>query len=611
MAYLPIENHGVIGNLKTVALVGINGSIDWFCFPHFDSPSVFASLLDDKRGGCYQICPAADDGFATKQVYWPETNVLVTRFLSDEGVGELIDFMPLGPYQRERGWHAIVRQVRVVRGRMTFRLRCAPAFNYARADHKVEFVPGGVRFATEGLALGLSSDHELRIEGRGVTAEFTLSQDESASFELHETNGFGEEVGFSDEDCERLFNETVEYWHHWLSRCTYAGRWREMVHRSALVLKLLVFEPTGAIVAAPTTSLPESLGGERNWDYRYTWMRDAAFTVYALIRIGFTAEAAAFMQWLDDRCHEMGPDGRLNIMYGIDGHHNLDEEHLDHLEGYMGSAPVRVGNGAYDQLQLDIYGELMDSVYLFNKYGTPISYDMWRHLRLLADYVCDHWDSPDEGIWEVRSGRQNFVYSRVMCWVALDRMLRLADKRSFPADRQRWTAVRDAIYTDIQERGWHQERNTFIAFYGSDSLDASALMMPLVLFMSPTDPRVVRTVDAILKPPAERGLTSAGLVHRYNVEEVPDGVRGPEGTFNMCTFWLVEVLTRMSRSDPARLNQARLLFEKMLSFANHLGLYSEQIGPRGEALGNFPQAFTHLGLISAAYNLDRALSGHD
>lgn len=610
MAYVPIENHGVIGNLRTVALVGVNGCIDWFCFPHFDSPSVFASILDCNKGGFFQICPADRDGFVTKQVYWPDTNVLVTRFLSDYGVGELIDFMPLGPYQRERRWHAIVRQVRVVRGHMKFRMRCRPAFDYARAAHQVELVPGGVRFVTPDLALGLSSDHDLRIEeGGGVTSEFSLRQDQSASFELHEANG--EEVGISDEDCERLFNETVEFWHKWLAGCTYAGRWREMVHRSALLLKLLVFEPTGAIVAAPTMGLPESLGGERNWDYRYTWIRDAAFTVYALIRIGFTAEAAAFMHWLDARCHEMGPDGRLNIMYGIDGRHRLDEEHLDHLEGYMGSAPVRLGNGAYDQLQLDIYGELLDSVYLFNKYGSPISYDMWRHLTRLADYVCEHWDSPDEGIWEVRSGRQNFVYSRMMCWVALDRMLRLAGKRSFPAQWQRWTEVRDRIYLDIQQRGWHEERNTFVAFYGSDSLDASALMMPLVFFMSPSDPRVVRTVDAILHPPAARGLTSAGLVYRYNVEEVPDGVRGGEGTFNMCTFWLVEALTRMSVGDPSRLQQARLLFEKMLSFANHLGLYSEQIGPRGEALGNFPQAFTHLGMISAAYNLDRALSGHD
>jgi GH15 family glucan-1,4-alpha-glucosidase len=370
-----------------------------------------------------------------------------------------------------------------------------------------------------------------------------------------------------------------------------------------------VFQPTGAIVAAPTTSLPETLGGERNWDYRYTWIRDAAFTVYALLRIGFTEEASQFMHWIEKRCHEMEEDGSLNIMYGIDGRHDLREEILAHLEGYRGSSPVRIGNGAYGQLQLDVYGELMDSVYLFNKYGTPISYDLWRYLRRLTNWVCDNWSRQDEGIWEVRSGRQHFVYSRLMCWVAIDRALRLAEKRSFPADRDRWLAVRDEIYEEIQAKGWSADRKAFIQYYGSESLDAGLLMMPLVFFMSPTDPRIVQTLEAILRPPGERGLVSDGLVYRYNAEEVPDGLRGVEGTFNMCTFWLVEALTRLGRSEPARLDEARLMFERMLGYGNHLGLYAEQTGPRGEALGNFPQAFTHLALISAAYNLDRTLGG--
>ena len=609
MAYLPIEDYGVIGNLQTVALVGINGSVDWFCFPHFDSPSVFASILDDRKGGYFRIRPAVPDGVVCKQIYWPETNVLVTRFLSEEGVAEIVDYMPVGA-PRDGGFHGLIRQVKVVRGRMTFVVECFPAFNYARDSHTVEIGRGGAIFRSPSLTLGLSADCAIEAVQGGVRGEFTLDQQESSSFELHELQA-GEErcVGISEGEAQRLFAETVDYWHRWIGKCTYAGRWREMVHRSALVLKLLVFQPTGAIVAAPTCSLPEALGGGRNWDYRYTWIRDAAFTVYALMRIGFTEEASQFMNWIEKRCHEMEADGSLNIMYGIDGRHDLREETLPHLEGYRGSSPVRIGNGAYSQLQLDVYGELMDSVYLYNKYGTPISYDMWRYLRRLTNWVCEHWDTVDEGIWEVRSGRQHFVYSRLMCWVAVDRALRLAEKRSFPADREKWLKVRDAIYEQIQEKGWSSDRNAFVQYYGSDSLDAGLLMMPLVLFMSPADPRIVRTLEAILRSPDERGLVSDGLVYRYNVEEVPDGLPGEEGTFNICTFWLVEALTRLGKVEPKRLDEARLMFERMLGYANHLGLYAEQIGPRGEALGNFPQAFTHLALISAAYNLDRTLSG--
>jgi len=401
----------------------------------------------------------------------------------------------------------------------------------------------------------------------------------------------------------------VDYWHRWLAQCTYTGRWREMVYRSALCLKLLTFEPTGAIVAAPTCSLPEAIGGERNWDYRYTWIRDAAFTVYALMRIGFTEEAGRFMAWVEQRAHEPNPDGSLQIMYGIDGRHELPEEALEHLEGYRGSRPVRVGNGAYNQLQLDIYGELFDSVYLYNKYGAPISYDFWTHLRRLADYVCEHWQQPDEGIWEVRGGRRHFVYSKLMCWVALDRALRLADKRSFPADRARWLSARDEIYEEIMARGWSEELQAFVQSYDSDTLDASTLLMPLVFFVAPNDPRMLATLDAIDRPPEQGGLVANSLVYRYDVAKSPDGLDGEEGTFNICTFWLVEALTRAGRTDQGRLDEARLVFERMLTYANHLGLYAEETGPRGEALGNFPQAFSHLALISAAFNLDRALGG--
>jgi GH15 family glucan-1,4-alpha-glucosidase len=607
MSYLPLEDYGVIGNLQTVALIGINGSLDWFCFPRFDSPSVFGAILDENKGGSFKIHPLTADGVAYKQMYWPDTNVLITRFLSDDGVGEIIDYMPIGAPREGKGFHGLIRSVKVVRGCMRFRMECRPAFNYARDPHEIEIVEGGAKFTSALMSLALAADHALVQDGDGVTSEFTLTSGESSSFEVHEITGNGANIGLSDNECVQLFKETVDYWRNWISKCTYKGRWREMVQRSALVLKLLVYEPTGAIVAAPTTSLPEAIGGERNWDYRYTWLRDAAFTIYSLLRIGFTEEAGSFMRFLEARCHELEADGSLNVMYGIDGRHDLYEVTLDHLEGYRKSSPVRVGNGAHDQLQLDIYGELMDSVYLYNKYGNPISFDMWRYLRRLTNWVCDNWRQKDEAIWEVRSGRQHFVYSRLMCWVAIDRALRLAEQRSFPADRDRWLSERDEIYDEIQAKGWSKDRKAFVQHYGSESLDASVLIMPLVFFMAPTDPRMLSTIDAINRPPSEGGLVADGLVYRYNVEETPDGLKGNEGTFNICTFWLVEALTRAGKVERNRLDDARLIFERMLSYANHVGLYAEQIGPRGEALGNFPQAFTHLALISAAFNLDASL----
>ena len=607
MGYQPIEDYGVIGNLRTVALIGKTGNIDWLCFPNFDSPSVFAALLDDGKGGSFRLYPKTGD-VIRKQLYWPDTNVLITRFLSNDGVGEITDYMPVGARRDGAGYHGLIRRLRVVRGTMEFRMECFPAFNYGRDSHTIELVEGGAKFCSPAAKMALATNVPLRKKGTGLTSEFVLEEGESASFELHDLNE-SDQVGLTEEDCLRLFEETVEYWRNWIGKSTYTGRWREMVHRSALVLKLLTFEPTGAIVAAPTTSLPESLGGPRNWDYRYTWIRDAAFTTYAFIRIGFTEEAAAFMNWLDQRCHEMEPDGALQVIYGIDGRHELPEEELNHLDGYMGSRPVRVGNAAHQQLQLDIYGELMDSVYLFNKHGTPISFELWRYLRRLTNWVCDHWQEKDEAIWEVRGGPREFTYSKVMCWVALDRALRLAQKRSFPADWSKWFKTRDEIYETILQKGWSEQRQAFVQYFGGDALDASMLILPLVFFVSPHDPYMLKTLEAINKPPRERGLVSDGLVYRYDVEKTPDGLKGTEGTFNMCTFWLVEALTRAGAGNPERLYEARLRFEQMLGYANHLGLFSEQIGPRGQALGNYPQALTHLALISAAVNLDRALNG--
>jgi GH15 family glucan-1,4-alpha-glucosidase len=611
MAYLPIQEHGLIGNMRTAALVGADGTIDWLCFPRFDSPSVFASILDDGRGGHFKITPTIE-GVTRKQFYWPDTNVLVTRFLCPDGVGQVIDFMPVGIPAGDPGHQWLVRQVKVVRGSMAFRMDCRPAFDFARARHETTVHGPRARFDSRDLRLELAGSVPLRLdpEGRAASAEFTLAEGEGTSFVLRPYAPGTDLPGpVPDKEAEAYFHHTVEYWRRWISACTYTGRWREMVNRSALVLKLLTYEPTGAIVAAPTCSLPEFLGGTRNWDYRYMWIRDAAFTVYALLRIGFTEEAAQFMSWLEARCRELNPDSSLNVMYGIDGRHLGEEECLDHLEGYRGSRPVRVGNGACSQLQLDIYGELMDSVYVFDKDVSPISYDLWRHLRMLANWVCDNWSRPDEGIWEVRGGRRHFVYSKLMCWVALDRALRIAHLRSFPADRARWETNRDQIYEQIMTEGWNRERQAFAQYYGSDSLDASNLLMPLVSFLSPSDPRMLKTLEAINRPLARGGLVSNSLVYRYDVARAPDGIQGDEGTFNICTFWLVEALVYgAARTDPERLREARLIFEQMLGYANHLGLYAEEIGLSGEALGNFPQAFTHLGLISAAFKLDRALA---
>jgi len=598
----------MIGDMHTVALVGINGSIDWLCLPHFDSPSVFAAILDDRKGGCFRIAPTGSD-VTFKQFYWPETNVLVTRFLSPRGAAELTDFMPVHEDTQGPHGHQIIRRLTAVRGTIEFEMVCLPAFNYARDPHETTLYERGASFRSDTLSLGLATQVQLEQKEGGVTARFTLREGETAVFSLQDIGpGSGCGVCMSEDEAEAHFRRTVAFWRRWISKCRYTGRWREMVYRSALALKLLTFDPTGAIVAAPTCSLPEAIGGHRNWDYRYTWIRDSAFTIYAFMRLGFIEEAGRFFNFLTSVCIHSGNDGPpLQIMYGIDGRKILDEEILDHLEGYMGSRPVRVGNDAYRQLQLDIYGELMDAAYLFNKHGAPISHEIWQSLRKLVNWVCDNWHLEDEGIWEVRGGRRHFVYSKLMCWVALDRGLRLAEKRSFPCDRQRWLGVRDKIYEEIMSRGWNEERRSFVQHYGSRALDAANLIMPLVFFLSPTDPRMLSTLDATLAPPAKGGLVANNLVYRYNVNETADGLPGEEGTFNICTFWLVEALTRAGYFDKRRLEEARLMFERMLGFANHVGLYAEETGHSGEALGNFPQAFTHLALISAAVNLDRAL----
>lgn len=605
--YQPIEDYGLIGNMHTAALVSKTGSIDWMCWPRFDSPSVFAAILDDAKGGRFQIAPLAD-GFKTQQYYWPGTNVLMTRFLNEDAAGEVIDFMPMFPALPQKPDEArpLVRLARSTRGTLRFRLACRPAFNFARDAHELKITSEGAIFESPRFRLALASSVPLQAEGGGAAADFTLETGQTAAFRMtSEPSGAS-----TPEEVLDLMDLTVDYWRQWLSRCAYQGRWREWVHRSALALELMVYEPTGAIVAAPTTSLPEWIGGERNWDYRCSWIRDSAFTVYALLRVGLSDEAVRFMSWIEARCREAEPAGTLQTLYGIDGRCTLTEETLGHLEGYRGSTPVRVGNAASGQLQLDIYGELIDAIYLFNKYVHPISYDLWGDLRSMVDWVAANCHYPDNGIWEVRGGVQHFVYSKLMCWVALDRGIRLAAKRAFPADVSGWLARRDDLYEEIMREGWSAKRQSFVQHYGGDALDASALMMPMVFFMSPTDPRMISTLDAIGQPPEKGGLLSDGAILRYNPVEAKDGVVGREGTFNMCSFWYVEAFTRAGARDERQLHRAALLFEQCLKRANHLGLFSEESGPSGEALGNFPQAFTHLGLISAAYNLNRALDGN-
>jgi GH15 family glucan-1,4-alpha-glucosidase len=611
MPYQPIENYGIIGNMRTVALVGLNGSIDWYCYPNFDSPSIFGAILDDRKGGRYQICAVGED-VKHKQLYLPSTNILVTRFLLKEGIAELEDFMPVGLPSDSRWYRHLHRRIRCVRGTVRISFICRPAFDYGRQDHETFLDVNGAIFRSAEMTVGLSGAVPLKYdENGGAVTEFELQEGQSQAFVLrvHEASDCLQ-CPPTEAEAEELFHTTVKYWRKWLSSCTYHGRWREQVHRSALTLKLLTFEPTGAIVAAPTTSLPETIGGIRNWDYRYTWLRDAAFTVYGLLRIGFTREASGFINWIENYASKrLHPDVAFPPFLTIEGECEIPERSLEHWEGYRSSAPVRIGNAAVSQFQSDVYGELLDSLYLYNKYVSPISYDMWVKIRHRLDWICDNWQRPDTGIWEMRNKERHFLYSKIMNWVALDRGARLADKRALPANREKWIDMRDRIYEEVMNRGWNAKRPAFTQSYGSEDLDASLLIMPLVFFMAPNDPRMLSTIAAILESPRQGGLLCDSLVYRYPPEPRIDGLPGEEGTFNMCSFWLVEALTRAGRTIPEKLDQARLLFERMLGYANHLGLYAEQTGSQGEALGNFPQAFTHLALISAAFNLDRALGG--
>ena len=600
----PISDHGLIGDLRSAALIGSDGTIDWFCLPRFDSPSVFAALLDTDRGGSWQLRPR-DDEFRSLQFYLPDSNILITRFMTEDGVAEVHDFMPLLKANDDQHRQRLVRRVLGVRGTLAMRTALAARPDYGSEQPNSTALGGGVMITSDSIALGLSATTELRIEGGDVLAEVELTEGDSVVFVLEVLADGGKPTPCDQAQARELFEATNAFWRSWLAKSTYTGRWRETVNRSALTLKMLTHEPTGAIIAAPTTSLPEVLGGSRNWDYRYVWTRDAAFSLYALLHLGFTEEAAAFIGWLskrlgDDKTHGGDDLGPLRVLYDIDGNVPADEHEIDHLAGYAGSRPVRVGNAAVGQLQLDIYGELIDSVYLFNKYGAGISYDAWHDLVETVEWMMANWRRPDAGMWEIRGEPQAHTSSRLMCWVAIERMIRTARQRGLPGDIGAWSQARDEIYAEIMDASWNPEVGCFMSFPGSDTVDASALLMPMLKFLAPTDPRFLSSLAVI-----EERLVSDSLVFRYDPSHTADGVGqsgDPEGTFSLCSFWYVEALTRTGR-----LEEARLALEKMFTYANPLGLYAEQVGITGEQLGNFPQAFTHLALISAATNLDRQL----
>ncbi|KAB1977421.1 glycoside hydrolase family 15 protein [Streptomyces triticiradicis] len=597
--YPPIADHGLVGDLQTAALVSSQGVVDWFAAPRFDSPSVFASLLDHDRGGHFRLAPDHPEG-TWRQLYYPDTAVVVTRFMSPDGVGETIDHMPVLTGRTPSDRHGLVRVVRTVRGTVHFGLECRPRFDYARADHELELTPGQAVFRSPGATAHLQGNIPLERDGQDVRGGITLKNGEQAAvvFTVCGPDGEAPRPPTLDSLTEELWNN-VDFWQKWVRTSNYRGRWTEMVHRSAITLKLLTYAPTGAPVAAATMGLPEQIGGERNWDYRYTWVRDGSLSVRALLDLGFVEEATHFTRWLGERLQEReGPeDEPLQIMYRVDGDPNLTEEILEHFEGYRGSYPVRAGNGASGQLQLDIYGEALYALAESRAVREQGSYQGWKALAGILDWLADSWDRPDEGIWETRGGRKDFAYSRVMCWAAFDRGLKLAVEYSRPADTVRWTKARDAILEQVMERGWNEEQRAFVQHYGSDVLDASLLLAPRVGFVSARSPGWLSTLDAM-----ERVLVSDSLVYRYDPEASPDGLRGSEGTFSLCTFLYVDALARAGR-----LPQARYTFEKMQTYANHVGLFAEEIGPSGEQLGNFPQAFTHLSLIMAATTLDEAL----
>lgn len=600
-----IGSHGIVGDLHTACLVGQDASVDWYCYPHFDSSPLFARLLDEDRGGRWTF--SLEEGRGHRQLYVPNTNVLVTRLMSPGAQIEVVDLMPIQEHaitDEAAHWHGLLRRVRCVDGDAEVRVACQPTFDEAQAAPEVQRKADVVRFAGPDRTIDLTSPVELEpVDGgpgtAGAVGSFELSQGEERWFTLAEADE-GDPYGRdprSSQALDGLLEETVAYWRSWVNRSTYQGRWREPVLRSALTLKLLTFAPTGAIVAAPTASLPETVGAERNWDYRFTWLRDASFSLRALFRLGFVEEGRAFLDWLTARIHEAPEDEPIQALYGIHGERELTERTLDHLAGYRDSQPVRVGNGAHDQRQLDVFGEVLQTVFDYAEELDDLA-GTWDDLLPLMDWLVEHWREPDEGIWEVRGGRKHFVYSKAMSWVAFDRAIRLAEAYGLPGDVETWRAEREAVREQVLERGVDEARGCLTQHYDTDELDAANLRLPLFGFLSPADERSAATLDA-----TQADLTVDGLVHRYRPLATEDGFDSYEGSFSVCSFWLVDNLVLQGRTE-----EAWLAFEKLLTYANHVGLYAEQIGSHGRPRGNFPQAFTHIGLIHSALALDKALT---
>ena len=590
--YLPIGDYGVIGDCRSLALVGVDGSIDWCCMPRFDSPSVFGRLLDDRRGGSWQIAPVGD--FACRQDYADKTNILRTIFQTADGLAIVTDFMPVDEgdikqHARPHRHPRIVRMITGLAGTVKMRMKIDPRPEYGAEPNPL--------VAEDGRLHGDAGGHHYCFTGtkplRGRTTEFTVHPADTVAFAMtvNRTGRCGRPMD-DVESSRELRRRTQQYWWKWVNQCTYAGPYQEHVWRSALTLKLLTYAPTGAIVAAPTTSLPEWVGGDRNWDYRYTWVRDASFTLYALYQLGFTQEATDFMQWVQ----RLTIDNGLKILYNLDGRSPGSEADLGHLAGYRGSRPVRLGNGAEDQVQLDIYGELLDTVFIWAVNGGRITREFWKELRRIVDFACQRWQEPDAGLWEVRGENLNFTYSKVMCWVAVDRGLRLAARFRLPHDNERWENARREIHESVLRHGWSKRLETFTQSFGSDQLDASALRLVQLGFLPLSDRRLRQTIDAV-----DAGLSAGPLVYRYHAADTDDGLASPEGSFIICAYWLADALALVGD-----LEQAERRFDRLLAFSSPLHLIAEEVDPHtGALLGNFPQAFSHLALISAAINIER------
>ena len=596
MAYKAISDYGLIGDMHSAALVGLDGSIDWACMPRFDSPSIFGAILDEHVGGHFQIVPVGPYEFT--QRYLPDSNVLETTFVTPTGRATLTDFMPTSPTRSaDHVPHEIHRIVSCEEGTVDLRCIFQPRFDYARAITHLELFPHGILASNVGETLVLSTNVPMTVDGDTAESRFPLERGDVATFIAAYGRATPVAVGLG-RSAYRL-EHTKEMWERIVEELDYQGMWRDEVVRSFLVLHLLMYAPTGAIVAAPTTSLPENIGGERNWDYRYCWLRDSAFTLGVLFRVGDLHDARHFLNWLISMSADHVDSGQIQVLYGITADSTLEETTLDHLEGYRGSKPVRIGNGAAHQLQLDVFGEVILSINTYMRYGGYISSEIWSIVYDFAETTCASWHLPDRSIWEVRGHERHFTYSKAMCWAALDQAIEIGTATGHKSELARWRRVANEIKAEVLTRGWSETKQAFVQSYDSDVMDASSLILTWTGLLPPDDPRIQSTLARTIEE-----LGQGPFVHRYKVEEADDGLKGEEGALTMLSFWLIGALM-----TDGQVQKAKELFEEMLGFANHLGLFSEMIDPlTKEALGNFPQAFSHIGLIHTARNLSWALS---